>query len=234
MKKLLLTLIFCFCIQSVATAEWTVETRIDAMTDEVKKTARVENELGHTFSVYRISEGGAVWGNFALSEGMYDQVDWQKPPLFRIDKNEPIDLADIREIQKMVGIKTYEWEPKWVNFQIWHGKEEEGIGKTLVQLMEGETVVFRYYLSTGGYKDTSFSLEGAASAIAEAIGITKEIDRSAQKKSEEYRKAVTAATERCMQDMSTFQECFSKVKECMKKAGHDIHKFKSCLHNSGK
>ena len=53
-----------------------------------------------------------------------------------------------------LGIQAYEWKPKWVNFLIWHGKEDEGIANDFVQLMEGQKVVFRYYLSIGGYKDT--------------------------------------------------------------------------------
>jgi hypothetical protein len=229
MKKLLVFML-CFCAPSIALADWKVEKRVDPMTDEVKKTAVVKNELGHTFSIYRLSEGGPVWGNFALSEGMFDQVDWKKPPLYRIDKNEPEDLSRMKKMQDMgLGIHAYEWEPKWVNFLIWHGKEDEGIAKSLVQLMEGKTVVFRYYLSTGGYKDTSFSLKGAAPAIAEAIGISQRIDHSAQQKTEEFKNVYLAESKRCRQDMNSFKACFSKVNECRKQAEQDIEKFKSCV-----
>jgi hypothetical protein len=171
MKKLFLA-ILCFSMHSLAAADWKVDKRVDAMTDDIKKKAIVANESGHTFSIYRIFQGGPVWGNFALSEGMFDQVDWRKPPIYRVDKNEPENLARMKEMQDMgLGIHAYEWKPKWVDFLIWHGKEGEGIAKNLVQLMEGKTVIFRYFLSTGGSKDTSFSLIGAAPAISEAIGM---------------------------------------------------------------
>jgi phosphoribosylformylglycinamidine (FGAM) synthase-like amidotransferase family enzyme len=78
----------------------------------------------------------------------------------------------MKDAQEMgLGIHAYEWEPKWVNFLIWHGNENESIAKDLVHLMKGKRVVFRYYLSTGGHKDTSFTLKGSVSAITSAIGI---------------------------------------------------------------
>lgn len=226
----LLVFIVALVIHSAALADWKLNERIDAMTDEVKKTAIVKNELGHTFSIYRISKGGAVWGNFTLSDGMFDQVDWGKPPIYRVDKNEPTNLARMKKTQDMgLGIQAYEWEPKWVNFLIWHGKEDEGIASDLVQLMEGQQVVFRYHLSTGGYKDTTFTLKGAVSAISGAIGISSEIDHSAQQKSEEFKQALLTESKRCRQNVKTFKSCFTQVNECRKQANQDINKLKACL-----
>ena len=112
---------------------------------------------------------------------------------------------------------------------IWHGKENEGIADNLVQLMEGERVVFRYYLSTGGYKDTSFTLKGASSVIAEAIGINAKIDHATQQQADEFKRALIAESKRCRNNMSTFKECFSKVNDCRNQAGRDVDKFQSCL-----
>ena len=228
--KSLIAILVGLTIYSATFAYWTLDERIDAMTDEVKKTAVVVNDLGHTFSIYRVSEDGAVWGNFALSDGTFDQVDWGKPPIYRVDQNAPTNLARMKETQEMgLGIHAYAWEPKWVNFLIWHGKEKEGISNDLVQLMEGQKVVFRYYLSTGGYKDTAFSLNGAASTISAAIGISPEIDHSAQQKNKEFRQALIAESERCRQNMKTFRSCFTEVDNCKKQANQDIAKFKACL-----
>jgi hypothetical protein len=226
----LLVFMIGLSIHAVALADWRIDERIDTMTDEVKKTAFVKNEYGHKFSIYRISKDGTVWGNFALSDGTFDQVDWEKTPIYRVDKNEPTNLARMKQTQDMgLGIHAYEWEPKWVNFLLWHGKEDEGIANDLVQLMEGEKVAFRYYLSTGGYKDTTFSLKGAATAISGAIGISSEIDHSAQQKNEEFKLAVLSESKRCQQNMKTFKLCFTQVSECRKKANQDIYKFKACL-----
>ncbi|GMR18628.1 MAG: hypothetical protein BMS9Abin33_1058 [Gammaproteobacteria bacterium] len=229
MKKLLVFIIG-LSVHSLASADWRVDKRVDAMTDEAKKTAIVQNEVGHIFSIYRLSEGGPVWGNFALADGIFDQIDWEKPPIYRVDKYEPINLIRMKRTQEMgLGIQAYEWGPKWVNFRIWHGKEDEGIANELVQLMEGNNIVFRYYLSTGGYKDTSFSLKGAASAISGAIGISSKIDHLAQQRSEEFKQALLAESKRCQQNMKTFKSCFSRVNDCRKQVENDIDKLKSCM-----
>jgi hypothetical protein len=67
MKNKLLVLIgLFFC--SYVNAEWNLITITDAITDDEKKTAIIKNDLGHTFSIYRLGPGGTVWVNFALSE----------------------------------------------------------------------------------------------------------------------------------------------------------------------
>ncbi len=227
MKQIILLLV-TLSVHSLALSEWTVDANVDAMTDEEKKTAIVKNELGHTFSIYRVSKGGPVWGNFALSEKMFDQVDWKKPPMYRIDKNKPNDLASMKMLHDL-GVQAYSWEPKWINFLMWHGKEDEGLSENLVNLMEGEKVVFRYHLSTGGYKDTTFSLEGAASAIAEAIGILANIDHAAEQQFKEYRQAIINETNKCRGNISALAACNTRVTECSSQANQDIEMFKSCM-----
>ena len=131
--------------------------------------------------------------------------------MYRVDRNEPVNLERMKKTHKMgLGIQAYEWEPKWVNFLMWHGKEDEGIANDLVQIIQGDTIVFRYYLTTGGSKDTSFTLNGAASAISEAIGINSNIDDSAQQQADKFRKALTAESKKCRQNMSTFKSCFQR------------------------
>lgn len=211
-------------------ADWQVKEKKDAMTDEVRKSAYVTNEAGHTFSIYRISEKGSVWGNFSLSSSVFDQISPQKPPMYRVDQNEPNELSRLKELQDMkYGIQAYEWEPKWVNFRIWHGKEDEGMAPDLVQLMEGQKVVFRYHLGTGGYKDTSFTLKGASSAIAKAIGINEKIDHSKQEKANEFKKELVAQNKRCRENMSTFKACFAQVNECRQKSNNDVQTLRQCL-----
>jgi hypothetical protein len=151
-------------------AEWVVEDHVDATTNEIKKTAIVENESAYSFSVYRVSPGASVWGRFALSGNMIDQVDWEKPPIYRIDNHEPTPLEGVRKLEE-VGIPAYSWQPNSVAFRIWHGNESQGVSEDIVHLMEGDEVVFRYFLRTGGFEETAFSLNGANSAIPKAIDI---------------------------------------------------------------
>lgn len=214
---------------TTASASWNVETEADAMTDEIKKSAVVVNAQGNSLTIYR-HPSGAVWANFSLSKGSMDQLSPQKPPVFRVDKNEPQDVAKEKRLQEMgVGIQAYAWEPKWVNFLIWHGKESEGRSKTLDQLMQGKTIVFRYYLFTGGYRETEFSLDGAGTVIASALGIGVEKDKATAEQQEEFKRTLLAASKTCQQDMKTFRACFEKVNSCRNQANNDLTVLQQCL-----
>jgi hypothetical protein len=173
--KSFIFLIIYLSMSNVMASGWEIKSQTDAMTDKINKTATVSNADGHTFSIYRISDKGAVWGNFALSEKSFDQVDWSKPPIYRIDKNEPNDLTAEKETAEITSGKIilYEWKPKWVNFRIWHGNKNEGMAQNLRHLMTGKEIVFRYYLFSGGYKDTSFSLKGAGPVISKTIDVSE-------------------------------------------------------------
>lgn len=228
MQRFIFTLLSLLTM-ATASASWKVETKKDAMTDETKKSAVVVNKQGHSLSIYQHSNG-AVWANFSLSNGSFDQLSPQKPPVFRVGKNEPHDMADDKQVQEMgVGLHTYEWEPKWVNFRIWHGKESEGRSKALDQFMHGDTVVFRYYLFTGGHKETTFSLVGAGSAIASALGISVDVDKATAERQEEFNRADSAASTACQQDVNTYLVCFEKVGWCRKQAKKDVAAFQHCL-----
>lgn len=231
MKKNIFILVSLF-FYSYVSAEWKVFTITDAITDDEKKTAIIKNDLGHTFSIYRLALGGPVWVNFALSEDVFDQIDPEKPPIYRIDKKEPYDLAGLKHIQDMskgFGKQLYLWKPKWVNFQLWHGKEDEGIGEAIVNIMEGEIIVFRYYLSAGGYKDTSFELKGAAGAISEAIGISAQIDHAAQEMLIKFNETVRAEEVKCNKINAKLKSCSSRVAKCRNHADKNIEQFKSCM-----
>jgi hypothetical protein len=233
MKNKLLVLIgLFFC--SYVNAEWNLITITDAITDDEKKTAIIKNDLGHTFSIYRLGPGGTVWVNFALSEDVFDQIDPENPPIYRIDKKKPYDLAGLKNIQDMsqklgLGSQLYLWKPKWVNFQLWHGKEDEGIGEAIVNIMEGEIIVFRYYLSGGGYKDTTFELTGAAEAISEAIGISAQIDHAAQEMLIKFNETVRAEEVKCKKNNVKQKSCSSRVAKCRNHADKNVEQFKSCL-----
>lgn len=161
------------------TAKWEVETRTDSMTDDEITTASVQNESGHTLSVYirdTIAFGetkSAVWAAFRLSKTSADLIGSENLPVYRVDKKDPHDLQNNKTITETSdgAMTTYLWEPKWVQWQIYHGQNEVVSDGSLYELMSGGSVVFRYYLPTGGYKETSFTLEGSRDAIQRATRV---------------------------------------------------------------
>ena len=213
-----------------ALAAWTTKTTKDSMTDALKREAVVVNEDGHSLSIYRVPSG-EVWANFALSNRSGDQLSPRQAPIYRVDKNEPDDLDLSRRLtERKLGVVLYAWEPKWINFSLWHGKEEQGRGKKMMSLMSGESVVFRYYLGAGGYKETSFTLIGAGEAIAEALGIPLSPDPEAEAKARAFNAAFSAASKACTTGpIPNLRACIEKVTSCQKQSGRDTTAFTACI-----
>jgi hypothetical protein len=150
--------------------------------------------------------------------------------MFRIDKNEPHDVMLEKRLQEMGGgLQAFAWEPKWVNFLVWHGIEAQGRSKVLNELMQGTSVVFRYYLFTGGYKETTFSLADAGPAIADALGIPPVADPAVSTNAQAFTAALITARKTCEQNPNTFRVCFERVGSCRKQANNDPETFRKCL-----
>ena len=228
--KFLLWLAFACTLSTSSIAGWTVETRTDSMTDEVNKSADVVNQQGHSLAIYRRSNG-SVWLNFRLSTKSFDQLAAEQTLEFRVDKfkSHTIPMSAALEIQlNSLGLQLYSWEPKWVNFLIWDGKEQNGRGEMLNHLMQGSKVVFRYYLFTGGYKETSFPLNGAASAITAALNLGERLPPEQENALRDYGKAKTDAMTACASKRSTFGECIDRVTACGKQYPDNIAEFQRC------
>lgn len=160
MKKFKVLFIALIYISTAVSAfgQWSVVSSVDAMTDEKKLSATTKNEAGYRMQIYRIKNNGPVWINFEIPTNTTDMFA-SKPLMYRIDKNKPYTVDLTNSLAKF-GIVNSEWNPKWVNFLVWHGKESSGSSPILSELMQGKKLVFRYGVATGGFKDVEFDLVG--------------------------------------------------------------------------
>lgn len=171
--SIFLALFLAFLPLSYA-AGWSVKSEVDSMTDERTHEAQTVNAGGHSLHVYRLSNG-SIGVTFRLSEQGSDVLGDTPPPM-RVDKNKPFDFDLIKSLVRMnrEGLRdapikvAYHAEPKWVSAIVYPGKDIPDRGP-IYDLMTGKNVVVRYFLFTGGYKETSFSLVGAKEAITKAI-----------------------------------------------------------------
>jgi hypothetical protein len=228
-KQLLLAALLAFSL-SVNAQQWRVETRRDSMTDEVKRTATITNQAGYSVSVYR-GPGGAAWFNFALPTRSLGQISPKRAPVYRVDRHEPEDLDDLRRTsERSEALRLYTWEPGWVNAVIWHGDESEGRGASLEQLMNGKSLAVRYYLFTGGHRETTFPLTGAQSAISKALGIAPTArDQAKETQLKLFQSAVIDATTVCMTEPPKAAACLDSVAACSSAANKDLERFLKCV-----
>lgn len=227
----------CLAAHLAFAGEWKVKRTVDAMSDAQRLTAEVTNESGHTLAMYRTSDG-SVWALFSLPSGNTDVLAARRFPMYRIDKLRPRDLDVDRELEQLVRRSTGKElptrtvvEPKWVNFKLWDGNVVKGRSPELQEFMDGETAVFRYWLFTGGSKDTVFSLVDGRPLIAEALGLSSEIASGSLGRTEAVRKAHMTNLSACQSNAVRvdYSVCAAKVKACFAESADDLARYQGCV-----
>jgi hypothetical protein len=160
--------VLAFITLTASVHAWELESKVDSMTDEARSMATIRNGEGHSFSVYR-QKDGTVWALFSLSSKSAQTLSPKTMPIIRVDKYPPNDFMHDADLQALLArlrgttpTPTYFWEPKWVHAKLWHGDDAESRATIVDQLGQGKTLLVRYYLFTGGYKETSFAIGASA------------------------------------------------------------------------
>jgi hypothetical protein len=162
-----ITLMF-FMIPTSIFGQWSYVNSVDEFTDEkVNFVAYSDDE--HQIQISY--QGDAVW-MFITKIGI-ESFEPNGLIELRVDKNETltIDPEKLKELGKILGKQTFQWEPKTVGFLIWHGKEDEDCG-FIGQLIEGEFLSFRYQISSLDRETYKISLVGAKEAIIDGLNLT--------------------------------------------------------------
>lgn len=241
MRNFLLFITLSTC--GVAQAnQWTVQREVDSMTDREIKIAAVKNAAGHTLTVYRRSDNSA-WATFRLPLGNSEVLAVDQYPVYRVDKQEPrnLEVLQKRALDFPGPVKPL-LEPKWISFFLWDGKVSSGRSDMLIELSEGKLVVFRYFLFSGGFAETSFTLKGASDAIADALNISSDLTSGSLRHIEETNKAandarkllteaIDAARKSCEANAVRvdFSVCYERVKRCAAQEQGSAQIFKSCI-----
>ncbi|MEW8323407.1 MAG: hypothetical protein AB2606_12260 [Candidatus Thiodiazotropha taylori] len=216
-------------ISFVSGADWKVDKNFNDSSKTADSIAIVNNGQGDSFSLYRISNRSEVWTRFKLHGDFTDPADWNTPPMLRIDNNKPINLSRQKDLQVMgVGVDAYKGQQGQIDFLIWHGKESEGLSESLAQIMGGNKLIVRYYLSSGSYKESTFPLTDAETTISSALKISRKASLSAPQKNTTFKEFVLLEIKQCLQQTKSSNSCLKRIKECRSKADKEINKFNSC------
>ena len=231
MKKIKLLFIVLIYISTAVNAfgQWSVVSTVDNMTDEKKISAISKNEAGYRMQVYRIKNNGPVWINLEIPSSTTDMFA-TKPLMYRIDKNKP-HTVDLTNSLAKFGIVSSEWNPKWVNFLVWHGNEKSGSSPILSELMQGNKLLFRYGMATGGFKDVEFDLVGAEEAIKNAINISGPASVEQLESEKEVRRLASDHVVSCVRKKTGNSDCSNKISLCAQTHKDNVEKYKTCVAN---
>jgi hypothetical protein len=183
------------------------------MTDRKTRVAEVRLESGHTFAILR-QTSGQVWAVLALPNGKFD-IFGDRRIQYRIDSLPAEDLEKSRQIEKLLRSPMYVHEPTTASWVIWNGEGQADQG-TLRQLMDGGSLLIRYFKFPEGSAELRFPLDGAKAAIADALRINQDADKNAAAATAARNDALISTSRRCMEshrgDRQGFSKCVSEAR----------------------
>ena len=140
-----------------AIAQWRVAQATPAGTDARIDIAIVENDSGHSLRLFN-DETQNVRATFTIRGG-FDTIDPGVCPTYRVDKREP-ERVTFEEGRCRIL-------PKQAEFTL--GKTGQGRNRKLHRIMNGDSIIFRYRLGGGNYRETRFTLRGSKYALTTAV-----------------------------------------------------------------
>jgi hypothetical protein len=140
-----------------AIAQWRVAQETPAGTDNRIDIAIVENDSGHSLRLFS-DETRNVRATFTIRGG-FDTIDPSVCPTYRVDKRVP-ERVTFEEGRCRIL-------PKQAEFTL--GKTGQGRNRKLHRIMNGGSIIFRYRLGGGNYRETRFTLRGSKFALTTAV-----------------------------------------------------------------
>lgn len=164
------TLLAALCASADASAtHWISSETYDDVGDEVRHVAAVEMPDGHFFGVYRTDGEEGAWLVLGLPEGTAMQFSTQLFPEFRVDSRQPLDTSLLTVIEELGGQKLYHRSPTVYYF---HFPRIDGMVEGrgfLYDLIVGNELKVRYWLTDGSAVRIDFPLTGSKAAILAAF-----------------------------------------------------------------
>ena len=189
----------------LSSAEWGRGEASDPETGDRISGVVGENDRGYSLLLAR-DEAGGVRATFRLPAGDRDFLAESQPPRIAIDG------GPTRQVPLAGAGLT------WVAFPVWNGSGEALTG-LLRELMQGRAVTVTYFLRDGAYKETAFSREGAAAAIAEEFGLRAEVGAEEVRQAAELEEALLREAERCGAEKGKRRDrCLDALRACAAKA----------------
>lgn len=146
-------------------AEWQLQTRNDQTGNTVINLAAITNDEGYKLEIYR-DQNDAVRSRFNLANGL-TQLAKKSCPTYQIDQGMPRNRS-IHDAACISGNSRAE-------FVLGYIENNQIASSSLLAVMDGIMITFRFVLENGDYRETRFSLNGSRSAITQAIGMGNKV-----------------------------------------------------------
>ena len=143
-----------------AYSAWNVIQHDDAAGAAATEMATTRNEAGYTLEIYR-DTADAVRARLTLPGPLLSFADGVCPT-YQIDRGAAVNRS-VHDALCLAG-------PDWSEFVLGYVADGHVASSSLLAIMNGITIVFRFKLENGDYRRTEFSLQGSKRALSSALG----------------------------------------------------------------
>lgn len=160
-----------------ARIQWYVEVQTDPISKQPLLEARVLTQDGYGFKLMRMNDN-SIWGEFTLPRSSQAMLTADRLPIYRIDKNDPNDLEELKKLEVGSDPTLYKIVGRSIQFIIWGDARRGFIPPVLRQMMLGESVHVTYFTILGERLEAELTLRRANDAIAQFLKV-KPLDQKA-------------------------------------------------------
>ena len=161
MRYHLILIIFLLTLSHPAAAEWTIITHTNIENNLETRVAHTENKDGYALEIYRDSSG-AIRSRFSMNNNL-NRLDDKTCPTYQIDKKRGFQNRSINDAPCI----SYR---KWAEFVLGYIIDKEVTSTPLHNMMNGNTISYRFILENSGYGETTFSLAGSKRILTDVLG----------------------------------------------------------------
>jgi hypothetical protein len=161
--------LFFLSISATSRAEtdnqWNVMKHTDTDSGLQMRVATIENGEGFKLEIYRDTKD-VIRIRFNIRDS-YDLLARKQCPTFQVDDRK---LAN-RSINDAPCIS----QPRWAEYVMGYVTDDKVFSLPLHNLMNGNSINYRFLLKNGNYGETSFSLSGSKSILNTTLGKNLEV-----------------------------------------------------------
>lgn len=143
---------------AVASAEWSIVNQITA-NGTATETAHTTNKAGYSLDIYR-DANNVIRAHFSMNASA--RLNGNTCPTYQVDKRP----AQNRSINDAPCLS----QAQWAEYIMGYITDDQVTSTAMHNLLNGNTITYRFILQNSGYGETSFSLSGSKRVLMEILG----------------------------------------------------------------
>ena len=159
MYRNLFITVLLMMVPAVAGADWAVVAQNTTNGTGTTRVAHITNKDGYSLEIYR--DANNVMRSHLGMNG-HNRLDGKTCPTFQVDKR-PAQNRSINDAPCLA-------QAQWAEYIMGYITDDHVTSTAMNNLLNGNTISYRFILRESGYAETSFSLAGSKRILMEVLG----------------------------------------------------------------